>query len=132
LDKRQAIFDAGYTLVEIWEHEYDELVKQGKMQAPSANVIAPIHPWTEEEQLEHSMTDKQWENLKKFLPMEISNGVPLRTFFNAVLWKERTGAAWSDVPTNFGGKQYAVGYAKNRFCQFKRHKGLLKEFDKVI
>lgn len=37
-EKRRLIIEAGYTLVEIWEHEYDELARQGELNRPAGRL----------------------------------------------------------------------------------------------
>jgi transposase len=52
------------------------------------------------------LTDRQWEGLKPHLPPEKpATGRPNvdhRRIINGILWRERTGAPWRDLPARYG------------------------------
>jgi transposase len=52
------------------------------------------------------MTDKQWERLKPHLPpRKPHRGCPTadhRRIINGILWIDRTGAPWRDLPEKYG------------------------------
>ncbi len=46
------------------------------------------------------MVNGSWE---PYLPLGVSGPIPdLRSYFNAVMWRFRTGSPWRDVPENYG------------------------------
>ena len=53
----------------------------------------------------HELSEDEWRALKPLL-VRVGPGRPPklsdRRFFNAVLWKVKTGAPWRDVPPRFG------------------------------
>jgi transposase len=50
------------------------------------------------------LTDAEWELVEPHLPLGVSGPVPdLRSYFNAVVWRFRTGSPWRDVPGGYGG-----------------------------
>ena len=56
------------------------------------------------------LTDAQWERLLPFLPPQRSGrrGHPYkdhRTVINGILWVDRTGAPWADMPERYGPHQ---------------------------
>jgi transposase len=52
------------------------------------------------------LTDRQWERLASLLPPEKpATGRPNvdhRRIINGILWRERTGAPWRDLPERYG------------------------------
>jgi transposase len=54
----------------------------------------------------HEITDDRWERIKDILPGQAGDpGVTAkdnRLFVNAVLWIDKTGAPWRDLPERFG------------------------------
>ena len=59
----------------------------------------------------HSFTDAQWERIALRLPLcQGRPGGAHRTFFNALLWMARTGAAWRDLPERLG--KWSVVYQR--------------------
>ena len=52
------------------------------------------------------MTDAQWERLEPLLPPEKPEtgrpNVDHRRIINGILWRERTGAPWRDLPARYG------------------------------
>ena len=56
----------------------------------------------------YEISDEEWERVKDFLPAERSGkpGRPCRidnrTALNAMLWINRSGAAWRDLPERYG------------------------------
>jgi transposase len=52
------------------------------------------------------LTDQQWERLKPLLPPEKPEtgrpSVDHRRIINGILWRERTGAPWRDLPERYG------------------------------
>ncbi|MGW3660276.1 transposase [Streptomyces sp. NPDC005151] len=49
------------------------------------------------------LTDGEWELIEPHLPLGVSWPIPdLRSYFNAVMWRFRTGSPWRDVPENYG------------------------------
>jgi len=54
----------------------------------------------------HGLSNEQWELVEPLLPGKVGDrgrsGADNRKFVDAVLWIATTGAAWRDLPTNFG------------------------------
>ena len=53
----------------------------------------------------YSVTNEQWKIIEPLLPTAKSTGRPglnPRTVFNAILWILSSGAAWRDLPKEFG------------------------------
>ena len=51
----------------------------------------------------HIFTDGQWQRIEPSMPpCKGRPGGAQRTFFNALLWMARTGAAWRDLPERLG------------------------------
>src|SRR5947199_9703940 len=52
------------------------------------------------------LTDQEWERLKPHLPPEKPErgrpNVEHRRIINGILWRERTGAPWRDLPERYG------------------------------
>lgn len=49
------------------------------------------------------LTDDEWELIKPHLPLGARGPIPdLRSYFNAIMWRFRTGAPWRDVPERYG------------------------------
>jgi transposase len=52
------------------------------------------------------LTDKEWERLEPLLPAEKPEtgrpNVDHRRIINGILWRERTGAPWRDLPERYG------------------------------
>ena len=49
------------------------------------------------------LTDDEWELVEPYLPLGVSGPIPdLRSYFNAVMWRFRTGSPWRDVPESYG------------------------------
>ncbi len=54
------------------------------------------------------LTDEQWSLVEPHLPYAAVGPIPdLRKYFNAAMWRFRTGAPWRDLPTEFGPWQSA-------------------------
>ncbi|WP_210546571.1 IS5 family transposase [Rhodoferax sp. PAMC 29310] len=68
----------------------------------------------------HSFTDAQWERIALRLPpCKGRPGGVHRTFFNALLWMARTGAAWRDLPERLG--KWNVVYQRYAYWCDKGH-----------
>jgi len=57
----------------------------------------------------YEITDSEWEKIKDLLPPEQTGkpGRPSsdnRTAYNGMLWIDRTGAPWEDLPERYGAK----------------------------
>lgn len=54
----------------------------------------------------HEVTDEQWERIEPLLPAQKpSRGRPAkdhRTILNGMLWIDKTGAPWRDLPERYG------------------------------
>ena len=54
----------------------------------------------------HEINDTDWERIKDVLPPENTGegrpSKPNRTMFNGMLWIDKTGAPWRDLPERFG------------------------------
>ena len=52
------------------------------------------------------LTDRQWERLEPLLPPERPRtgrpNVEHRRIINGIVWRERTGAPWRDLPERYG------------------------------
>ena len=68
----------------------------------------------------YDLTDAQWERLKPLLPPEKPRtGRPNhdhRTIINGILWIDRTGAPWKDLPERYG----PVGTVSSRFYRWRK------------
>jgi transposase len=66
------------------------------------------------------LTDEQWERLRALLPpQKPRRGRPAkdhRPIVNAILWVDRTGAPWRDLPGDYGPWQTAA----TRFYRWRR------------
>jgi transposase len=52
----------------------------------------------------HALTDREWGRLEPLLPKRRMGRPPKdhRTIIDALLWLDRTGAPWRDLPERFG------------------------------
>src|SRR5918994_6968706 len=52
----------------------------------------------------HELTDREWALLAPLLPRQYTGRPPKdhRTIIDALLWLDRTGAPWRDLPERFG------------------------------
>src|SRR5258707_1607440 len=52
----------------------------------------------------HEVTDEQWKRLEPLLPRARRGPQPrdLRRMVNGILWIDRTGAPWRDLPERYG------------------------------
>jgi len=54
----------------------------------------------------HEVSDSEWERIKDLLPLEnTGRGRPSksnRVIYNGILWIDKTGAPWRDLPEHFG------------------------------
>lgn len=54
----------------------------------------------------HEVNDSEWERIKELLPPENTGkgrpSKPNRIIYNAILWIDKTGAPWRDLPERFG------------------------------
>jgi transposase len=49
------------------------------------------------------LTDAEWELIEPHLPLGAFGPIPdLRSYFNAVMWRFRTGSPWRDIPGGYG------------------------------
>ena len=49
------------------------------------------------------LTDAEWDLVEPHLPLGERGPIPdLRSYFNAVMWRFRTGSPWRDVPQQYG------------------------------
>src|SRR5690349_6512723 len=68
----------------------------------------------------YDLTDVQWERLKPLLPPEKPRtGRPNhdhRLILNGILWIDRTGAPWNDLPSRYG----PVGTVSSRFYRWRK------------
>lgn len=49
------------------------------------------------------LTDAEWELIEPHLPLGAFGPIPdLRRYFDAVMWRFRTGSPWRDVPERYG------------------------------
>lgn len=49
------------------------------------------------------LTDDEWQLISPHLPLAATGPIPdLRNYFNAVMWRFRTGSPWRDVPERYG------------------------------
>ena len=68
----------------------------------------------------YDLTDVQWERLKPLLPPEKPpTGRPNhdhRRILNGILWIDRTGAPWNDLPSHYG----PVGTVSSRFYRWRQ------------
>lgn len=65
------------------------------------------------------LTDEQWDRIKLLLPGKIGDvgatATDNRQFVNAVLWIDRTGAPWRDMPERYGN-WHSVYVRYKRWC----------------
>lgn len=49
------------------------------------------------------LTDDEWQLIGPHLPLAATGPIPdLRSYFNAVMWRFRTGSPWRDIPERYG------------------------------
>jgi transposase len=49
------------------------------------------------------LADAEWELIEPRLPLGAFGPIPdLRSYFNAVMWRFRTGSPWRDIPGHYG------------------------------
>jgi transposase len=49
------------------------------------------------------LTNDEWQLIEPLLPLGQRGPIPdLRSYFNAVMWRFRTGSPWRDVPAKYG------------------------------
>src|SRR5437763_4796856 len=67
----------------------------------------------------HELTDEQWARLEPLLPPQKPKvgrpGGDLRRLVNGMLWIDRTGAPWRDLPERYG----PVGTVSSRFYRWR-------------
>lgn len=101
MDKRQAIADAGYSLVEIWEDEFDKLVSSQK-------IIHKIKPkydaWCTHEHRDKKILDRDWEKLTQCLGVSVNYKIEPRTVADAAYWVLKYGGTWRALPKDIFGK----------------------------
>jgi transposase len=68
----------------------------------------------------HDLTDEQWRRLQPHLPpQKPDTGRPAedhRRIINGILWIDRTGAPWRDLPERYG----PVGTVSSRFYRWRK------------
>lgn len=68
----------------------------------------------------HELTDEQWARLEPLLPPQKPKigrpGHDLRRIVNGILWIDRTGAPWRDLPERYG----PVGTVSSRFYRWRQ------------
>jgi transposase len=68
----------------------------------------------------HELTDEEWARLQPFLPPQKPPvgrpGHDLRRIVNGILWIDRTGAPWRDLPERYG----PVGTVSSRFYRWRQ------------
>lgn len=126
-EKRQQIFADGYNLIEIWEDEYDELVKQKKI---IPRPTSPIKPWNEEVDGKFKLTDKEYKKLEPHLPLQVNTTIKQRDVLNAAIWVEAHHGEWKRLPKDpFGDFQQS----RTRFQGWlKRYPAFTKAFQKLV
>ena len=68
----------------------------------------------------HTFTDAQWQHIAPLMPpCKGRPGGANRTFFDALLWMVRTGAAWRDLPKQLG--TWSVAYQRYAYWCSKGH-----------
>lgn len=85
----------------------------------------------------HSLTDREWNTIRNFLPAERPcrqgrRWCPHRQIISGILWILATGAAWRDVPEEFGNWATVYGRFrrwKNEGLWDRIHNRLLSRFD---
>ena len=67
--------------------------------------------------MRYELTDYEWAAIKPFVPSK-PRGIRVndRRVLNGIFWGLRSGAAWGDLPQNFG--PYTTSY--NRFVRWRR------------
>jgi transposase len=68
----------------------------------------------------HELTDEEWTRLEPLLPPQQPKvgrpGGDLRRIVNGILWIDRTGAPWRDLPERYG----PVGTVSSRFYRWRQ------------
>jgi transposase len=68
----------------------------------------------------HELTDEEWDRLEPLLPPQKPKvgrpGGDLRRIVNGILWIDRTGAPWRDLPDRYG----PVGTVSSRFYRWRQ------------
>ncbi len=56
------------------------------------------------------LSDAEWELVEPYLPLGERGPIPdLRCYFNAVMWRFRTGSPWRDIPERYGSWSSVYG-----------------------
>ena len=64
------------------------------------------------------LSDEQWQKLHPLLPGKANTGRPAndhRQIINGILWIQRTGAPWDDLPERYGTR----GTVSSRFYRWR-------------
>jgi len=64
------------------------------------------------------LRDEQWQKLQPLLPGKADTGRPAndhRQIINGILWIQRTGAPWDDLPERYGSR----GTVSSRFYRWR-------------
>ncbi len=65
------------------------------------------------------LSDKQWQKLRPLLPLKVPTGRPAndhRQIINGILWVQRTGAPWDELPERYGSR----GTVSSRFYRWRK------------
>jgi hypothetical protein len=74
------------------------------------------------------LTDAEWELIEPHLPLEASGPIPdLRRYFNAVMWRFRTGSPWREVPESYRSWSTIFDRFRMRFSQRKSSPGVAED-----
>ena len=68
------------------------------------------------------LSDEQWQKLRPLLPLKAPTGRPAndhRQMINGILWIQRTGAPWDDLPERYGSR----GTVSSRFYRWRKQGG---------
>lgn len=71
------------------------------------------------------LSEAQWQKLKPLLPQKSHTGRPAndhRQIINSILWIQRTGAPWDDLPSRYGSR----GTVSSRFYRWC-HQGIWQQ-----
>ena len=80
----------------------------------------------------YEIKDEEWERIKELLPSEYTGkpGRPSsdnRTALNGMLWIDRTGAPWEDLPERYGAKSTVF----DRFTKWTKL-GIFEKIFKIL
>lgn len=127
LKKKRDIKKAGYNLVDIWEDEYDKLVKKGLIEDKPKKALMSLN-----KDNKICLDQTTWNQVVNFLPDAQSkrHEEKQKTLFEAGLWREVHGMPWKSLQGDFVSNHKTVCHLLNGW--FKKSSHLKDLFEKIV